>query len=106
VEEAINVVCIPVKRAIEAWILAGKCVRNAEEIMDPAEYLDRMMRKDGKRHIKSRSLAKKLALEMDLEKAVKYSPTLRAFIESLRSDEQKCSGEYSNLAETRFFPYD
>ena len=86
VGDMINVVCIPVKRAAEAWILAGKCVRNAEEIIDPAEYLDRMMRKDGKRYIKSRSLARKLTSEIDLEKAVKYSPTLRAFYESLRSD--------------------
>ena len=85
-KDTIDIVSIPVKRSAEAWILAGRCVKNAEEIIDPAEHLDQMMRKDGKRYIKSRSLARKLTSEMDLEKAVKYSPTLRAFIESLRSD--------------------
>ncbi|RLG07082.1 MAG: hypothetical protein DRN68_05895 [Thaumarchaeota archaeon] len=102
VDGIINVDCIPVKRAVEAWILAGRCVRNAEEIMDPDEYLDRMMRKDGKRYIKSRSLARKLALEIDLERAIKYSPTLRAFIDLLRDAEQNNLRGSLNLAESGF----
>ena len=55
---------IMVRRAVEAWILAGMNVSNAESIDEPDAYLDIMLRREGKgSYVKSFWKAKQLAKE-------------------------------------------
>jgi hypothetical protein len=76
---------IVVKRSIESWILAGLCVNNPENIPDPEEELKRLIQKTGRHFIKSAEVYKRLAKEVDIEKAVKKSETFKSFIELLQS---------------------
>lgn len=75
---------ITVKKSIEAWILAGMGVANPENIDDPVEHLDHILRKQGKRYIKSPETARRLARHIDLQKAAQHSNTLKQFIETLK----------------------
>ena len=76
---------IIVKKAIEAWILAGLGVNNPENIDDPDEYLNEILRRRGRGvYIKNREKAKRLAMEIDLNQAIKHSNQLREFIDFLR----------------------
>ena len=81
--EGIESQLIIVKRSIESWILAGLCVRNAEEIPDPEEKLKELMQRKGKRYIKSVETLRKLAKETDVEKAIEKSESFKKFIEAL-----------------------
>ena len=75
---------IIVRKAIEAWILAGMGVINAETIDDPAMYLDQIMKRRAKNYVKSLTLAKILAESIDLNKAMSNASSLRQFIEALQ----------------------
>jgi len=75
---------IIVKKAIEAWILASMGITNSENIDDPATYLDQIMKRKGKRYIKSPENVGELVENMNLQQAMKYSHTLRQFIEVLK----------------------
>jgi hypothetical protein len=83
-----------VRRAIEAWLLADPeslnrafgfknkiIINNPEEITDPAEELDRILQRHGKRYIKGISMASKIAAELDVRNAMKRSASLKAFCE-------------------------
>jgi hypothetical protein len=83
---------IVVKRSIEAWILAGLCVNNPENIQDPEDELKRLMQKTGKHYIKSPEVYKQLAKEVNLKKAAKKSETFKKFIEILRLPHQVNKG--------------
>jgi hypothetical protein len=85
---------IIVRRAIEAWLLADSEsinrtygfkdaieVNNPENIEDPAEELDRILQRHGKRYVKGDSIAPKIAAELDVARAMNKSPSLRAFYE-------------------------
>ncbi|HIP65077.1 MAG TPA: hypothetical protein EYH08_00930 [Pyrodictium sp.] len=76
---------ITVKKSIEAWILAGMRVSNPENIDDPVEHLDHILRKQGKRYIKSPEAARRLTRHMDLQKAIRYSTALKQFVEVLKT---------------------
>jgi len=76
---------IIVKRSVESWILAGLCINNPENIEDPKDELKKLMQKMGRYFIKSLEVYKRLAKEVDLEKAVKKSETFKSFIEILRT---------------------
>ena len=76
---------IMVRRAVEAWILAGMNISNAESIDKPDDYLDTMLRREGKGgYVKSFWKAKQLAKEINLQAAQNHSPTLRQFINALQ----------------------
>jgi len=75
---------IMVRKAIEAWILAGMGISNAESLDKPDEYLDRILRKRDREYIKSLSTAKKLIENIDLQQACRNSSTLKQFIEILK----------------------
>ena len=75
---------IIVRKAIEAWILAGIGETNPENIDKPEELLDHIMRLKGRRYIKSLRTAKELTRNIDLQKAIKNSQTLRQLIEILK----------------------
>jgi len=80
-----HVHAIIVKRAIEAWILAGMDIHSAESIEKPDDYLDTILKQRGRgNYIKSSEKARQLAKEIDLQVAQKLSPTLKEFIGSLR----------------------
>jgi len=83
-----------VRRAIEAWILADPdgleratghrpSVSDPEDILDPAEALDELLKKCGKRYIKSRVFARRLAEPIDLDRASRSSESLAEFISKL-----------------------
>jgi len=72
-----------VKRSIEAWILAGLCLNNPEEILNPEEELKKLMQREGKPYIKSPESYKRIADEIDIEKAKKTSKTFKDFIDFL-----------------------
>jgi len=75
---------IIVKKAIEAWILAGLGVNNPENIDDPDKYLDEILRRRRRGiYIKSCEKAKHLAMEIDLYQAMKHSNQLKEFIDFL-----------------------
>jgi len=76
---------IIVKRSIESWVLAGMCVEDAENLPDPEEKLMEVMRRRGEDYIKSKTLLRKLARELDIEKIMKVSNSFRNFIEALRN---------------------
>ena len=91
-----RVVGVLVKRAIEAWILADpSClesklrvrvsVRNPEELEDPAEELDRIMRLAGRRYVKSYRLATQLAECINVERAKGRARSLAMFIDAITS---------------------
>jgi len=73
----------PVKRSIEAWILAGLCLNNPEEILNPEEELKKLMQREGKHYIKSPEIYTRIADEIDIEKAKKASKTFKDFIDFL-----------------------
>jgi hypothetical protein len=74
----------PVKRSIEAWILAGLSLNNPEEILNPEEELKKLMQRRSKQYIKSPEIYKRLAKEeLDIEKATAKSKTFKDFIEFL-----------------------
>jgi hypothetical protein len=74
----------PVKRSIEAWILAGLSLNNPEETLNPEEELKKLMQRRSKQCIKSLELYKRLAKEeVDIEKAAAKSKTFKEFIEFL-----------------------
>jgi hypothetical protein len=75
---------IVVKRSIESWILAGLCINNPENIQNPEDELKRLIQKAGRHFIKSPEFYKRLAKEVDIEKAVKKSETFKRFIELLQ----------------------
>jgi hypothetical protein len=87
---------IIVRRAIEAWLLADpKAIEKAfgcrigviagmtDEIRNPAEELDKMLRKCGKRYLKGELMAAKIARELDLKRVMKNSESFKTFYESL-----------------------
>jgi len=74
----------PVKRSIEAWILAGLSLNNPEEILNSEEELKKLMQRRNKQCIKSPELYKQLAKEeVGIEKAAAKSKTFKDFIEFL-----------------------
>jgi len=75
---------ILVKKAIEAWILAGLGINNPENINDPTTQLDHILRQKGKRYIKSLKTAKTLTENLDLQQASQHSQTLKQFIQTLK----------------------
>lgn len=75
---------IIVKRSIESWILAGLCVEGAESLPYPEEKLKEVMRRRGEDYVKSKTLLRKLARELDIEKIMKVSNSFKNFIEALR----------------------
>ena len=75
---------IMIRKAIEAWILAGMGISNAENLDKPDEYLDRVLRRRDGEYIKSLSMAKKLIENIDLQQACQNSSTLKQFIEILK----------------------
>lgn len=79
-----NTYTIVVRKAIEAWILAGMGIPNAEDIDDPDKYLDNILRREGKIYVKSFSAARKLVDEMNLQQATQNSRSLSQFIKALR----------------------
>jgi len=86
---------IVVKRAIESWFLADPeavkkvlgCtvkVSNPEEIENPSEYLNNELRKTCKKlYVKSREISRRIAKEMNINKAIKRSKTFKNFIETV-----------------------
>ncbi len=91
-----RITCIIVKRAIESWILADpSClerkykikveIHNPEELEDPAEELDRILRRIGRRYIKNYKFAKSLAECIDISNAATRSKSLARFIKALKS---------------------
>lgn len=74
---------LPVKRSIEAWILAGLSLTSPEEILDPEEELKKAMQRRGKYYVKSPEVYKRLAKEIDIEKAMSLSKTFKDFIDFL-----------------------
>jgi len=76
---------IIVKRSVESWILGGLCVNNPEETPNPEEELKKLMQEMSRHFIKSPEVYKRLAKEVDLEKAVKKSETFKKFTEILGS---------------------
>jgi len=80
-----HVYAVIVKRAVEAWILAGMGIHGAESIEKPDDYLDTVLKQRGRgSYIKSFEKTRQLAEEIDLQVAQKLSPTLREFIDRLR----------------------
>ena len=86
-----------VKKAIESWLLTdpsaiGRAfgfkekivINNPEEIANPAEVLDKILRKSGKRYIKGRAIASRIAEELDLKTALKKSKSFENFYRSLQ----------------------
>ena len=70
------------KRSIESWMLADETLIkrlyghevkrvHCEELLNPSNYLDKILGKCGKDYIKNYELAKGLALNIDLEKSKK-----------------------------------
>jgi hypothetical protein len=83
-----------VRRAIESWLLADPeainkaygfknkiIVNDPEEVLNPAEELNRILQRHGKKYIKGMSTASKIAKELDITNAMKKSPSLKAFCE-------------------------
>ena len=75
---------IMVKKAIEAWILAGMGVPNPENIDNPEEHLDHILQLQGKRYVKTLKTAKKLAENINPQQASQHSNTLKQFIKALK----------------------
>ena len=74
-----------VKKAIEAWILAGLGVNSPEDINEPDNYLNEILKREGRGYyVKSLRRAKELMMNADLSQATSRSPSLRKFINVLR----------------------
>lgn len=70
---------------MESWVLAGLCVNNPEEILDPKGELRKLMWRKGKYYIKNSEVYKRLAKEeIDVEKALAKSPSFREFLKVLK----------------------
>ena len=82
-EENIQVCVLPVRRSIEAWILAGLSQTNPEDILDPVEELKKVMWRRGRQYVKSPEVYKRLAKEIDIEKALSLSRTFKDFVDLL-----------------------
>jgi hypothetical protein len=65
-------------KELEAWILAGLCYSNAEEIPDPSWELRR-----AKGVLKSEHTYREIAASLDLERAKANSPSFRELLEQL-----------------------
>lgn len=81
-----------VKKAIESWLLADPSaiskafgcrrkivINNPEEVENPVEVLDSILKKSGKRYFKGRAIASKIAEELDPETAAKRSKSFEDF---------------------------
>jgi len=90
---------IMVKRAVEAWMLAGMGERSAESIEKPDDYLDTVLKQRGKgSYIKSFEKARQLVEEIDLQVAQKLSHTLREFIDRLRDPSNSLALSLTSIA--------
>jgi hypothetical protein len=67
-------------KELEAWILAGLCYSNAEEIQDPSWELRR-----AKGVLKSERAYREIAMSLDLERAKANSSSFRELLEQLSS---------------------
>jgi len=79
-----NIHGVIVKRSIESWLLAGMGIKNPENILDPEEHLDNILRRKGKIYIKSPITTKKLANNINLQQAIQNSKTLKQFTEIIK----------------------
>ena len=86
---------IVVKQSIEAWLLGDpKAVKrvlghavhvaNPEEVPKPDEELDKAAMRCGKRYIKGLT-TRRLAEEMDVDRAAEKCPSLKEFLEELKN---------------------
>jgi len=73
-----------VRKSIESWILACMGITNPENIDDPEEYLDHILRRQGKRYIKSPGIVRRLVKHINPQEAAQHSNTLKQFIETLK----------------------
>jgi len=85
-----------IRHAIEAWFLADadalsriyNCrvneIPNPEEIENPAEELERLLEKYGKKYIKSERISERIMKEADLQKISKKSFSFRTFLKYLK----------------------
>jgi len=89
---------IIIRPAIEAWFLSDPTaieevlghrseVRNPEECEDPAEELDRVARRCGKRYIKSARLVRRIIERMNLNRAKRRCSSLDLFINIVTAGE-------------------
>jgi len=87
--EGLKAYVVQVKRSIESWILAGLSadIDNPEDLPDPEEELRRLMRKEGKYYLKSPEVYKRLAQEVDVERARAKSKTFEDFLKHLKDCE-------------------
>ena len=87
--EGLKAYVVQVKRSIESWILAGLSadIDNPEDLPDPEEELRRLMRKEGKYYVKSPEVYKRLAQEVDVERARAKSKTFEDFLKHLKDCE-------------------
>jgi len=85
------------KQTTEAWFLADPealertfnckietAIENPEDIQDPVEELDKLLRKCGKRYIKGEQVAKKIIEELNLEKATSKLDSLKIFLKNIQ----------------------
>jgi len=81
------------KQTIEAWFLADlealervfnceieETIENPEEIQDPEEELDNLLRKHGERYYKGEQVAKRIMEELNLDKASSKLDSLKNFL--------------------------
>jgi len=80
---------VQVERSIESWILAGLSadIDNPEDLPDPEEELGRLMQREGKYYVKSPEVYKRLAQEVDVERARAKSKTFEDFLRHLKDCE-------------------
>lgn len=85
-----------VKPMIEAWFLADlkaienvydcilvERIENPEEIADPIEKLNELLRKCHKKYVKGQVIAKNIVENMNIGRAVKKATSLRDFIKTI-----------------------
>lgn len=72
------------KKAIEAWILAGMGISNAENIDEPVDYLNNFLLKEGKQYVKNYEAVKNLMGRWDMNNASKDAISLKEFITKLK----------------------
>lgn len=86
-----------VKQATEAWFLADlealertfnckieRTIENPEDVQDPEEELDNLLKRCGKRYLKGEQIARRIMEELNLEKASTKCISLRTFLDSIR----------------------